>query len=124
MIELTSVNGGGRVSEINNTAALTIIENDAPISFLTKDTFKLGEEGDTLTLTVVRGGDLVGVVTANFTVVYQTASMNDSMVWPSNGMLTFEDGIGSVTVNVSLIDDEIPELNEALLLKLVSTTGL
>lgn len=124
MIELTSVLGGGRVSDSNNSATLTITKNDAPVGFLSQDAFRLGEEGDMFTLAVTRGGDLVGVATATFTVVYQTASANDSIVWPMDGLLTFAHGVSTAHINVTLVDDDLPELNEGLLLKLVSTTGL
>ena len=115
--------GGGRVADVDNTASLTIIQNDDPISFLVKDTFRLGNEGDLLMMQIVRGGDSGGMATATFNISYQTGSSDDVVVSLADGFVVFQDGVTSVDVNVSLVDDVEPELNENLLLELVSTTG-
>ena len=122
-IDLSSVVGGGRIDSIDNTASLTITHNDDPISFAVKDTFRIASEGDVVTLRIIRGGTAVGVVTVNFSVVYQTGSANDVVVAPGNGMVTFEDGVTFVEVNVSIVEDNDPELNENIILRLESTTG-
>ena len=122
-IQLTSVTGGGRIADADNIATITVSSNDDPIGFLVTDTFRLGNEGDVVTLQVIRGGDVGGMATATFNVTYQTASSDDVIIIPTNGIVVFEDGMTSVDINITLLDDVKPELNENLLLTLISTTG-
>ena len=111
------------MADTNNTASLTVIRNDDPISFSVSDTFRLGEEGSHVIMQVIRGGDAGGVATASFNATYQTASSSDVKIYPTNGVVMFQDGIISESINISIVDDLTPELNENLFLTLVSTTG-
>ena len=54
---------------------------------------------------------------------YQTASSDDVSIKPSNGVLTFEDGVIVTNVTVSIINDTEAELNENLILQLITATG-
>ena len=87
-----------------------------------QDTFRLANEGDNITLQVIRAGNATGVAIVTFNVTYQTGSSNDVIITPSN-QVVFQDGETSTYINITFIDDVIPELNENLLLTLTSTAG-
>ena len=55
-----SVDGGGRVGDTGTLAYLTVLQNDDPISFAVADTFKLGNEGESVIFDVIRGGQAKG----------------------------------------------------------------
>lgn len=54
---------------------------------------------------------------------YQTAAASDVIIIPSNGVVTLQDGQLSVPINIVIIDDNYPELNEELQLQLTGVTG-
>ena len=57
-VELTSASGGARLASTSITATLTILPNDDPIRF--SSSFARASEGDTVTFTLVRGGQANG----------------------------------------------------------------
>ena len=59
-VELSSVDGGGRVGDTGTVAYLTVLQNDDSISFAVADTFKLGNEGESVIFDVIRGGQAKG----------------------------------------------------------------
>ena len=65
----------------------------------------------------------LGSAVVNFTVSYSTASSNDVIIVPVNGTVSFEDGDTSVPLNITIVDDSMPELSEELHIQLVSVTG-
>lgn len=65
----------------------------------------------------------VGIVNVTFSVTYQTAAASDVIITPSNGVVTLQDGQLSVPINIVIIDDNYPELNEELQLQLTGVTG-
>lgn len=63
---LDGVDGGGRLADQNTETILTILQNDDPIFF--SDIFYDQEEGQSVTLTVLRGGQRQGAVFINLLV--------------------------------------------------------
>lgn len=57
-VQLSSVSGDGRLATSSTTAVLTILQNDDPIRF--SSGLARVEEGDTTTLTLIRGGQANG----------------------------------------------------------------
>ena len=56
MFRLVSVSGGGRVNSSGDLATVTVRQSDDPVSIMTEGLFVRGEEGETLTINVTRGG--------------------------------------------------------------------
>ncbi len=59
----------------------------------------------------------------SFSIIYTSAIEDDVSVTPIVGILTFDPGQTEAAVSVNVIDDDIPEENELLTLRLDSATG-
>lgn len=54
---------------------------------------------------------------------YQTASSDDVMISPSEGVVIFAPGQTQASIMVSVLDDDVPEEQELFELSLVSVSG-
>ena len=66
---------------------------------------------------------LLGVAIVNFAVIYQTASSSDVIVYPPGGAITFQDGQNVSLITLVVLDDGVPELDQTLVVTLVSLSG-
>lgn len=64
-----------------------------------------------------------GVAVVNFVILYQTASSSDVIVYPPGGVITFQDGQSVSQITMVILSDGIPELDETLIVRLVSLSG-
>ena len=117
---LNGASGGGRLAGVDITSSLTVNQNDDPISAQT--VAPEGEEGSVVTVTITRGGRANGVAEVSFSLLADTATASDyTLETPSP--VTFVDGQSEAQVNISIVDDNIPETEEMFQLQLLSTTG-
>ena len=104
-------------------ATITIQDRDAQLAFAVSD-YVINESGNNATVSVVRTGSTNGVVTVDFlTVAGGTATAGMDYV-PTNGTLTFADGVISQTFGVSILVDSLVEGSETVALLLTNAVGL
>ncbi|PYS82429.1 MAG: hypothetical protein DMF70_08025, partial [Acidobacteria bacterium] len=114
---------GGNTSEFSACAAII---NGAPgagdIQF-TSATYTVAENvpGGMAAITLTRVGGTNGSISATFTTSDGTAQQPGDYT-AVNQLVTFGEGVSSMTVNVPIIDDTRPEANETVNLSLSSTT--
>ncbi|KJE92667.1 G protein-coupled receptor [Capsaspora owczarzaki ATCC 30864] len=77
------------------------------------DNAAIGPEGTMVAVRLERFGGLIGAVTASFTVSFDGASAADIQVSPATSV-TFADGESEQFINVTIVDDHIPEELEVL----------
>ncbi len=104
-------------------ATLTILDNDSPGTLqFSAATYRIGEGGGSVAITVTRIGGAAGEVRVNFTTRNGTASAGADYDTTS-GQLTFADGETSKTFFVPIVQDALSERDETVLLSLSNPTG-
>ncbi|AFY81787.1 Calx-beta domain-containing protein [Oscillatoria acuminata] len=108
---------GGASLGSQNTAILTIIDNDRPsqIQFSTP-TYSIREDGGSATITIIRDR-AIGIVSVDYAT--QTPNSNnaataDADYIPIQGTLTFNPGETTKTVTIPLLDDDLVEETETV----------
>lgn len=128
-VQLTNPTGGAALASQNTQAAVTILANDAPISWAEALTTAREETG-LIQLMLTRGiladGSVAGDLTMQSTVQVTTNSdsaSSGSDFSPISQTVTFAPGVSSVSVPVTIIDDNSPEGDEMFTLVLSSPSA-
>ena len=119
---LRLLNPVGAVLGLQNTATLTILDDDATLAF-NNSAYSINERGGQAIIDVVRTGGTNGVVTVDFGTVpggTATAGVDYTNV---TGVLVFGNGETVKTFVVPIIDDAIVEGNETVMLALSNPKG-
>lgn len=119
-LTLLSPSPGTQLGPVS-TAILTIVDNDAGLSF-SSSTYARSENGVSATITVARTNVFSGTVTVDYFTTNGTATAG-SDYQSASGTLTFTNGVTNQTFTVAIIDDTLEEGNETVLLRLVNPTG-
>jgi serine protease AprX len=117
---------GGATLGTQDTASLTIIENDAlpepgDLQF-DASAYSVSESGGSVTVTVIRTGGSDGAVSVDYTTSNGTATAGNDYV-AASGTLIFADGDTSESFTVTILDDALDEGDEDLTLSLGGATG-
>jgi glucose/arabinose dehydrogenase len=108
---------------ISRTGLITIIDDDAPASFTFKQTnYPVGENGGAVTVTVERTGNTAGTSTVTYTTTNGTATAGADYT-AVTGTLTFAPGEIAKNFQVTILDDQISEVNETVNLTLSNPVG-
>lgn len=110
----------GRLDSDNTEAELTILQNDDPIAFMMS--FVTVDEGETLTVRVIRNGQAVDTANVTFSLSLLSAMAEDVNLTSDNEVF-FASGQRVAEILLSITDDDIPELAEQFTLELLNTTG-
>ena len=119
-VSLTNATGGAQIVS-PNTAAVTIVDDDAGFKF-SSPTYNVSEGGVSTTITVLRTGVLTNTVSVNYATQDGTAQSGQRYVGTS-GTLLFTNGETSKTFTIQVIDDTIIEGDQTVLLTLSNPTG-
>ncbi|MEM9275253.1 MAG: Calx-beta domain-containing protein [Cyanobacteria bacterium P01_F01_bin.143] len=107
--------------------ALITIEDDDIVSGNTltfsQAEYSISEEENTATITVVRTGSSNKTASVDYTTSNDSAR-EEKDYRSVSGTLTFTPGQTTQTFNIPLLDDSLPELNEALTVELSNTVGI
>ncbi len=120
IVNLTLSNPSGATLGAQNTAALTIQDDDTPDIAFSSDTYAVAENvaSGTATITVELSHAAGNTVTVNYTTSNGTA-LAASDYTTTSGTLTFTAGVTSQTFDVPINDDAIAEeANETVILTL------
>jgi uncharacterized delta-60 repeat protein len=115
---LLSLSGGGANVDLGGLAdgILSIIDSAQTLSFAASS-FSVSEAGTNAVITIVRGGNPAGAVSATLSTRDITASNGLDYIGFTN-TITFTNGELSQTVLLPILDDSQPELLEVLRLQL------
>ena len=115
----------GAVLGAIRTAIITVEDNDVnnqdALDF-SQAQYSIDESEGIATITVVRSGNTDGTVSVDYSTEDDYAQV-DKDYTPTSGTLTFDSGVASQTFTVPILDEDLPELDEALTLKLTSPVG-
>ena len=104
--------------DLNSTAFFVALNEPGTLSF-SQATFSTSENNNA-SITIIRTGGSLGVVSATITLSNGTASASDYNNSPI--IVNFVDGQTSQTISVPIINDTLYEINETINLSLVSAT--
>ncbi|XP_053406315.1 adhesion G-protein coupled receptor V1-like [Mercenaria mercenaria] len=125
VVRLSNVQGGATIKYDN--ATVVILENDNIAGVISLSTTSLlAEEGDTVSVDVLRSPSQFGTVTVNWE-IQGLGGLNPSQSFQVyEGSLEFLPGENRKTVVLDVLRDNIPELNEEyqLFLTTIRTTGV
>ena len=119
-MSLVAASNGGRVAAVDTTSTLTVNQNDDPISVQT--VAPAGEEGGVVSVTISRGGRANGIAEVSFSLVADSAAPEDYTLMTQSPIILL-DGDTEAEVNITIVDDNMPEEEEVFQLQLSSTTG-
>jgi G-protein coupled receptor 98 len=119
-VSLVAASNGGRVAAVDTTSTLTVNQNDDPISVQT--VAPAGEEGGVVSVTISRGGRANGIAEVSFSLVADSAAPEDYTLMTQSPIILL-DGDTEAEVNITIVDDNMPEEEEVFQLQLSSTTG-
>jgi len=118
---LTISNPSGAVLSTQNTATLTILDDDTPTVSIAATTPSVPEAGPgTGVFTFTRLGSLSGALTVNFTRSGTATSGTDYTAIATPGSVTIPNGQASATLNVTPIQDTLNEGTETVIITLAS----
>jgi Calx-beta domain-containing protein len=114
---------GGAILGPQNTAVLTIVDNDTAgqIRF-SAPTYTVSEASAAATITLIRSGGLAGPVTVDFATAPGTATAGTDYTTVTR-TITFAAGVTTRTVAVPISTDTLDEPNETILLQLTNPGG-
>ena len=95
-------------------------QNSGTLFSFAQATFSTSENNNSASITIIRTGGSLGVVSATITLSNGTASASDYNNSPI--IVNFVDGQTSQTISVPIINDTLYEINETINLSLVSAT--
>ena len=116
--ELIAIIEGVTGLDLNSTAFFVALNEPGTLSF-SQATFSTSENNNA-SITIIRTGGSLGVVSATITLSNGTASASDYNNSPI--IVNFADGQTSQTISVPIINDTLYEINETINLSLVSAT--
>uniref|UniRef100_A0A8C3XBP1 Adhesion G-protein coupled receptor V1 n=1 Tax=Catagonus wagneri TaxID=51154 RepID=A0A8C3XBP1_9CETA len=126
ILKLVSVHGGARISEENTTARLVIQKSDNAnglFGFTGACIPEIAEEGSTISCVVERTRGALGFVHVFYTISQIESDGVNYLVDDfanASGTITFLPWQRSEVLNIYVLDDDIPELNEYFRVTLVS----
>uniref|UniRef100_A0A8C9WGZ3 Adhesion G-protein coupled receptor V1 n=1 Tax=Scleropages formosus TaxID=113540 RepID=A0A8C9WGZ3_SCLFO len=118
---LVNVTGGARLGNYLN-ASLQIYKNDDQISFEEPFSIRV-DEGGVVNFTVIRDGSADFVATVMYQFTHGGTSSGDFFPQANNTMLVFSMEERKKEISVAVIDDDIPETEEAFYIILYNATG-
>lgn len=117
-VRLMNPSGGAILAQQNTQASISILANDAPISW-SQDLTVVDEESGLVQLTITRGilsdGTTAGDLSVESRVQVTTNSgsaSSGSDFDPISQTVTFSPGVSSVALPVTILDDSLPEGDE------------
>jgi Calx-beta domain/Beta-propeller repeat len=117
---------GGAILGPQNTAVLTIVDNDVAgqIQF-SAATYTVSEATAVATITLIRSGGLAGPVTVDFATLdgAGTATAGADYTAVPTTTVTFGAGVTTRTVTVPILNDTLDEPNETVVLTLTNPGG-
>ncbi len=123
LLSLSNPTGGASLGSRTN-ATLTLTDDDAGGTLqFSLATYSVSETGRLATITVTRSGGAASGVSVDFTTLDGSARADSSDYFPTNGTLFFASNILSQSFTVPVLDDNLPEGNETLLLRLSNPMG-
>ncbi|XP_063151499.1 adhesion G-protein coupled receptor V1 [Candoia aspera] len=125
-ITLTHTEGGSRILPSSDTVTVVILANDnvaGILSFQTSSRSVIAHEGELLSFHVLRTAPGAGNVTVDWEIVGNHLEQNFENI---SGTLYFLEGSLHATLNVYLLDDQIPEEKEEyhIILHNIKTQGV
>ncbi|KAJ6669788.1 hypothetical protein lerEdw1_000337 [Lerista edwardsae] len=129
ILKLVSVQGGARISQENTTAALRIQKSDNAnglFGFTGTCIPEVSDEGSSVSCIVERTRGALDYVFVHYSISQiNPAGINHSVADFANtsGMITFLPLQRSEVLNVLVLDDDVPELNEYFQVTLVSAVS-
>nr|XP_031304026.1 adhesion G-protein coupled receptor V1 [Camelus dromedarius] len=126
ILKLVSVQGGARISEENTTARLVIQKSDNAnglFGFTGACIPEIAEEGSTISCVVERTRGALGYVHVFYTISQIESDGVNYLVDDfanASGTITFLPWQRSEVLNIYVLDDDVPELNEYFRVTLIS----
>ncbi|HEY1663256.1 MAG TPA: Calx-beta domain-containing protein [Verrucomicrobiae bacterium] len=119
-VSLTNAMANGEINAPSNQV-VTIVDSNSGLSF-NQPTYTAIRSGGTVLITVVRTDNTNVVSTVNFATANGTAMTNVDY-FPTNGILTFTNGLTTNTFAVTLISSTTVQPDKTVLLQLTSPTN-
>ena len=127
VLSLSNVEGGARVSGIQDTATITVLKSDSSNGMFgfSTDSFRnsVGEPGN-VTLSVNRSRGVFDEVTVTWEI---RDAITDQIAFqdfrPATGSIVFQDGQTQQVFTVEAFDEMVPELNEEFVIVLTSAVA-
>ncbi|XP_049326601.1 adhesion G-protein coupled receptor V1 isoform X2 [Astyanax mexicanus] len=120
-IILINATGGARLGSVLN-ASLQIRKNDDPIYFA-EPAIRRVREGGMANFTILRAGLANFVATVQYRFEYGDSSPGDFSQLSNDLLLVFDYGEWMKNISVAVMDDDVPETDEAFYIVLFNTTG-
>uniref|UniRef100_A0A8B9KFU6 Adhesion G protein-coupled receptor V1 n=1 Tax=Astyanax mexicanus TaxID=7994 RepID=A0A8B9KFU6_ASTMX len=120
-IILINATGGARLGSVLN-ASLQIRKNDDPIYFA-EPAIRRVREGGVANFTILRAGLANFVATVQYRFEYGDSSPGDFSQLSNDSLLVFDYGEWMKNISVAVMDDDVPETDEAFYIVLFNTTG-
>jgi len=124
-VALSNLVGGGMLGDPSSASIVIIEDETVPptgIVQLSGYAYSVGEDDESITLTLLRTGGSYGEVSIDYQIVDGSA-INGSDYMASNGVVYFGDGEMDQTIVIDIIDDELDEENEVFSIGLSSSVG-
>ncbi|XP_066512530.1 adhesion G-protein coupled receptor V1-like [Hoplias malabaricus] len=121
IITLINATGGAQLGTVLN-ASLEIRKNDDPFYFA-EPVIQRVREGGVANFTILRAGLANFVATVMYRFEYGDSSPGDFTPLSNDSLLVFNYGEWMKNISVAVIDDDIPETDEAFYIVLSNTTG-
>lgn len=128
-VEMLNVTGGS-IDPVNSTMRITIAANDYPYGLFNFEmqTLSVREDGQAAMLKVIRSRGAYGHVRLFYTTVMVKSNVSRSAdrhdVSTRDGFVDFSDQEIAQYVNVTIMDDAIPEIDEMFVVRLTSVRVL
>ncbi|HEX3022559.1 MAG TPA: Calx-beta domain-containing protein [Lachnospiraceae bacterium] len=119
-VTLSNVTGDASLG-INSIGTLTILDRDSVLQF-SSSAVTAGEGDGTVDLTVTRTGSSIGAVTVDYAVTSGNAATGTDYTLTA-GTLTFDDGVISKKIPVTITDDSLIEGEETVEVTLSNVGG-
>src|SRR5439155_1041837 len=108
---------------INQSTAVLTIQDDDPYVSLSAATYAVGESAGSLTVTVLRGGDLSRQATIQYATANQTPGVSTHALagvdyTDTSGTVTFAPGSTTATFSVPIVDNALPQADRTFVVAL------
>lgn len=100
-----------------------VIQNNGVIEFNSSAVISVDEDIGILKVPVIRHHGLDGSVGIYFELIYKTRGMNSLDVHPRTGSASFAPNETTTAINVTIVDDDLPELMESFEIQLTKPVG-
>ncbi|XP_017551078.2 adhesion G-protein coupled receptor V1 isoform X2 [Pygocentrus nattereri] len=120
-ITLINATSGARLGSVLN-ASLEIRKNDDPIYFAEPAVQRV-REGGVANFTILRAGLANFIATVMYQFEYGDSSLGDFKPLSNDSLLVFDYGEWMKNISVVVMDDDIPETDEAFYIVLFNATG-